>query len=178
MEYYPQKEKMKRESKAGPAVVGAIFLAVLTSAWLLWPALRSWIDPLSSLHDGETVGVYIGNGVINAETAVSREKQYQGLSDRTSLAENSGMLFIFAQPARYYFTMRGMEFPLDFIWISDDKVVDLTANVAQPTGGKKPVLISPDHPVNMVLEVNAGTIDRFKVAVGDSVKIRVPGGFF
>ena len=178
MKYYPQKERMKREGKVGFVIVAAIFLAVLTSAWLLWPALRSWIDPLSSLRDGGTVSVYIGNGIIDAEAAVSRQKQYQGLSDRTSLAENSGMLFVFRQPARYYFTMRGMEFPLDFIWISGNKVVDLTANVAQPTGGKKPVLISPDQPVDMVLEVNAGTIDRFKIAVGDSVKIRLPGGYF
>ena len=169
---------MKREGKVGFVIVAAIFLAILASAWLLWPALRSWIDPLSSLRDGETVGVYVGDGKINSEAAVSLEKQYQGLSDKTSLAENSGMLFIFEQPARYYFTMRGMEFTLDFIWISGNKVVDLTANVAQPTGGKKPVLISPDQPVNMVLEVNAGTIDRFKIAVGDSVNIRLPGGFF
>ena len=169
---------MKRESKDGLVIVVVIFVAVLASAWLLWPALRSWINPLSSLRDGETVGVYIGNGIINAETAVSREKQYQGLSGRASLPENSGMLFIFNQPEKYYFTMRGMEFPLDFIWISGNKVVDLTANIAQPTGGKKPVLISPNHPVDMVLEANAGIIDRFKVAVGDSVKIRVPEGFF
>ena len=173
MEYYPQKERMKREGKIGFAIIAAIFLAVLASAWLLWPALRSSIDPLSSLYDGETVGVYIGNGIINAEVAVSRQKQYQGLSDRTSLADNSGMLFVFRQPARYYFTMRGMEFPLDFIWISGDKVVDLTANVAQPTGSKKPVLISPDHPVNMVLEVNAGTIKRLKITVGATVWVGV-----
>ena len=170
MEYYPQRERMKGGGKVGLAVVVTIFVAVLVSIWLLLPALRSWINPFSSLSDGETIGVYVGNGKISAEVAVSRRKQYQGLSGRISLPENSGMLFIFNRPERYYFTMRGMEFPLDFVWIRGNKVMDLTPNVASPAGGEQPVIISPNQAANLVLEVNAGTIKRLKITVGATVR--------
>ena len=171
MEYYPQRERMKRGGKVGHVVVVAIFVAVLASAWLLFPVLRSRVNPFSSLRDGEMVGVYIGNGKISVEAAVSRQKQYQGLSGRASLPENSGMLFIFNQPERYYFTMRGMEFPLDFVWIRGNRVVDLTPNVAPPAGDKQPVVISPDQAADLVLEVNAGTIKRLKITVGAQVRV-------
>ena len=68
--------------------------------------------------------------------------------------------------------MRGMMFPLDFVWINGDKVVDLSSNIAPPSAGQRPVIISPDQPANLVLEVNAGVIERLGITVGATVKIR------
>ena len=46
----------------------------------------------------------------------------QGLSERQSLAEDKGMLFLFEKPDHYAFWMKGMEFPLDIIFINGDKI--------------------------------------------------------
>ena len=55
-----------------------------------------------------------------------------GLSGRSSLAENEGMLFIFDTPAVYEFWMKDMNFPLDFIWINNGLVVDLSEHIPPP----------------------------------------------
>ncbi len=105
------------------------------------------------------------------ELAVTPQEKQRGLGYRDSLAHNSGMLFVYDHPERYGFWMRGMRFPLDFIWINGLVVVDLTPNVEAPANGMPLISLQPKSPVDKVLEVNAGTIDRLGIQIGDSIKI-------
>ncbi len=82
------------------------------------------------------------------------------------------MLFVFNRPDKYEFTMRGMEFPLDFIWINGDKVVDLTPDISPPAPGAVSINITPGSPADYVLEVNAGTINKLGINIGETVIIR------
>ena len=70
--------------------------------------------------------------------------------------------------------MKGLSFPLDFIWIREDKVVDLLHRVQPPTPGQPdeslPIYQSEEE-VDKVLEVPAGTIQGLNIKVGDTVKI-------
>lgn len=87
------------------------------------------------------------------------------MSGRQQLAENAGMLFVFDQPGRYAFWMRGMKFPLDFIWIKGDTVVGITEAV--------PVTqmdIKPRQAIDKVLEVNNGFVVQHQIKIGDKVK--------
>jgi len=79
------------------------------------------------------------------------------------------MLFIFPKPGRPNFWMKDMNFPLDFIWISGGQVVQLSTNIpaTQP-----PVTLTPDQPIDQVLEVNAGFIDKYGIKVGNEVRRR------
>ncbi len=117
------------------------------------------------------VQVRIGGLIIDAETARTAEERAQGLSDRDVLAEDTGMLFFLGSERIPGFHMRGMRFPLDFIWISSDlRVADLTENVPHPASpDEEPSRIQPQSPVLYVLEVNAGVVESSGVSIGDEV---------
>lgn len=112
------------------------------------------------------------NGVkIDAEVAKSEKDKIKGLSGRADLSENKGMLFVFGEPGIYEMTMRGMKFPLDAIWILNDKVVDLTENIKPPELLDKPIIFKPKFDANYVIEVNQGFISKNGIRVGLPVKI-------
>ena len=126
----------------------------------------------------ERIQVRIGDAVFQVETARTPEERAQGLSDRPSLADDAGMLFFLGEERVPGFTMRRMQFPLDFIWISKDlRVADVTENVPQPAvAGEELYGIRPDRPVLYALEVNAGIVRRYGIEVGDEVVLEPAEG--
>jgi len=111
---------------------------------------------------------------IIAEVADTPEKRELGLSFRGSLDENTGMLFVFESPNIAFFWMKDMNFPLDIIWIMDNKVIDIDKNVPTPKEGaalNQLPKYSPTDKINYALEVNAGFTDKNKIKAGDEVKI-------
>lgn len=116
----------------------------------------------------------INDSLINVEVANTQESRTQGLGGRESLASNSGMLFEFEKSGKYGFWMKGMLFPLDFIWINGNKVVDLLPNVAPPSPNQDPStlpIFEPVVEVDKVLEVNSGFIMDHNIKVGDEVTL-------
>jgi len=113
----------------------------------------------------------INGHVINIELAISEAEKEQGLGDRSSLPKNAGMLFLYQNKDKYGFWMKGMRFPLDFIWIDGNIIVDLSQNIPAPTSPREePYTLSPSRQVDKVLEVNAGTIQSLGIKIGDTVK--------
>ena len=127
----------------------------------------------AACSSSERVEVHIGGLVVEAEVARTSEERRQGLSGRSSLPDDGGMLFVFQEEGRPGFWMRAMRFPLDFIWISGDGlVVDLTEDVPPPEPGvldEDLPRYQPDAPVLYVLEVDAGVIRQSGVQAGDVV---------
>lgn len=116
--------------------------------------------PIAYMHVGVTPFV-----VEVASTFIDRAR---GLSGHAPLGRNDGMLFVFPTPSAGAFWMDGMLYPLDFIWIANGRVVGVAEN-APPmnVGGYK--LYYPPVPVDYVLEVNAGTVKKFGIGVGNKV---------
>lgn len=112
-------------------------------------------------------------GTIYVEVSKTPEARNQGLSDRKSLEQNHGMLFVFDKVGNYSFWMNKMNFNLDFIYIADNKIVDLIEDVPFPKNGETPVSIKSEKQFNKVLEVNAGVIKLLKLKVGDPVSFSV-----
>ena len=112
--------------------------------------------------------IKINNHEVNVELAVTSEKQIKGLSQSDILPENSGMLFIYQRYEVQNFWMKDMKFPIDIIWIKDDRIIDLTKNIPVPTSTNL-LIYKPKFPVNYVLEVNAGWTDKNNIQVGDQV---------
>lgn len=112
----------------------------------------------------------INNHIFTYEIAITDEKRQKGLSGRKSLPQNHGMLFVFQDKGYHPFWMKGMKFPLDFIWIDDNTVVDLTENVPPPKEGEEPAHVVPKALVNRVFEVRAGTIKDLNIQIGDRVE--------
>lgn len=113
------------------------------------------------------------NGVtIYLEEAITKQQKELGLGNRVSLEANHGMLFRFDTLSKPTFWMKGMKFPLDFIWIRDGKIVELTEHIAAPLSAMSDnqlPIISPSVEVNAVVEVNAGFVGFNKTKVGDIV---------
>ncbi|MFH1361619.1 MAG: DUF192 domain-containing protein [bacterium] len=106
----------------------------------------------------------IGNKTYKLEVAKTLEEKAKGLSGRKSLAKDQGMIFVFETTNYHSFWMKDMHFPLDFIWIKGNKVVDLTENVmlqAEAFTGRRP------H--DKIIELNAGEIKKSQIQIGDSV---------
>ena len=115
----------------------------------------------------------IGGTVFGAEIADTPELRSKGLGERDALADQTGMLFIFPDGGASSFWMKGMRFPLDFVWIGEDcTVVDLTENVQHSppdTPSSELEIFESGEPAAYTLEINAGEVQEFGIEVGDEV---------
>ncbi len=115
----------------------------------------------------------INGHLINLEIADTVQKRTAGLSGRSSLPQDTGMLFIFDSPQKYQFWMYEMKFPLDFIWLDGNKVVQIDENVPAPAENGPIAAISPKYAADKILEVNVGFIESTGIKAGDEVKINL-----
>ncbi len=96
--------------------------------------------------------------------------QIKGLSGKLWMAEGVGMMFVYSEPRELMFWMKGMKMGLDFIWIRDGVVADITENVPKPKNtNEERIILRPLIPVDRVIEVNAGWVKRNGIRVGDKV---------
>ena len=129
---------------------------------------------ISLFRGDDTPTVRIDNARFEVEVVDTELLRRRGLTGRQYLEERKGMLFIPDGPDAGRFWMKGMLFPLDFIWIgSDCWVVDVSVYAKIPDPG------TPDDRIRRyssypraayTLEVNAGEADRFGIRVGDKAK--------
>ena len=116
----------------------------------------------------------IDSATFTVEIASTALEQTRGLSFRPSLGASDGMLFIFGTGSVQTFWMKDMNFPLDMIWISGNTVAGFAQNVPAPAPGTQiwelPIYPSPPN-TDRVLEVNAGTVAKYNIRVGDAVTI-------
>lgn len=86
------------------------------------------------------------------------------------------MLFVFPSGQAGSFWMKGMRFPLDFVWIGADcRVADLTRDVphAPPDAPDSDLpTFTSRAPAAYTFEINAGELDEFGIAVGDDVRFK------
>jgi uncharacterized membrane protein (UPF0127 family) len=123
-------------------------------------------NPASVVSSLPTESLTVGNAHLTVEVATTPAEQEFGLSYRNSLAPEAGMLFTFATASRQGFWMKGMNFPLDFIYSRAGRVVQLKENVSS---AGIPVPFFPDEDIDSVIEVNAGWIVSHGIKVGDKV---------
>lgn len=119
----------------------------------------------------------IGKNSIDIVVANTDTLRSKGLGGVTLLPENQGMLFVFTSknivPS---FWMKDMLIPLDFIWIKNNKVSEITINVPAPQNGtpdNQLQIYKPTNPIDYVLEVNAGFVGRHNILVGDNVNLNL-----
>ena len=104
---------------------------------------------------------------INATVVTAPGERKKGLSKRDLLPLTEGMLFVFEKSGLWGFWMKDMKFAIDIIWIDGNKVTTIAPDVSPST---YPSSFYPDMPSDKVLEVNAGTVQKLGVKVGDEVK--------
>ncbi|HXK34017.1 MAG TPA: DUF192 domain-containing protein [Dehalococcoidia bacterium] len=114
-----------------------------------------------------------GGGTLIVEVARTPEERAVGLSGRDSLPEDRGMLFDLEQARVPSFWMKDTNFPLDMVWIGEDKrVAEITADVRPQPGAPDSELqrYSPGQPVRYVLELNGGAAERLRIEPGTQLE--------
>ena len=95
------------------------------------------------------INIEIGDKKYKVEIAKTEEERAVGLSNRTNLPEDEGMLFVFTEPQEVSFWMKDTSIPLDIIFIDDDEEV-IQVSKGEPNSEKQ---ITVEN-VLYVLEVN------------------------
>ncbi len=114
--------------------------------------------------------VVIGQKTYFLEIVDTDATRAQGLSDRTGLDPNTGMLFIFETPDRYTFWMKDMLFPIDMVFLKDGQVVNIANNVPPPaTPDEAPAVVQPLQAFNQTLELPAGDADKLGLKIGQKL---------
>lgn len=142
------------------ALVGVFLSLFFISYFVLPPFIK---------NNGQ-IRLRVGNAEFGVEIANDSASRAKGLSGRESLSKSGGMLFIFEKPDIYSFWMKGMKFSLDIIWISNGLVAEISENLPPATIANL-ATYSPRQPVDMVLEINAGTARDKGVAIGDLIEL-------
>jgi len=114
--------------------------------------------------------VCFDNSCVEVEIATTQEERVTGLMNRTSLPQDSGMLFIFDKERVQKFWMKNTFIPLDIMWIdSKGMIIHIDKNV-MPCG-EYCKSFGPELSAKFVLEVNGSYTDNHNINAGDVVRM-------
>ena len=138
----------------GIAFIGAVLLRFIP------------FEEISIRNKGE---LELSGQKINIEYARSEEARSQGLSGRSIMDINSGMLFVFPNEETHSFWMKDMLMPLDIIFINKDfTIVDIKESQNPCTPQSCPQILSGQN-FKYALEVNSGWVKINNVKIGDKI---------
>jgi uncharacterized membrane protein (UPF0127 family) len=135
------------------------------------------VTPVTFETTSITYALDNSTATLDVEVASTPAQSERGLGYRDSLPDDAGMLFDLHETKIPQFWMKGMRFPLDMVWIGDDKrVAAITKGVpAQPGAADADLArISPPVPIRYVLEINAGAADRHDLRTGAQLAFDLP----
>lgn len=102
---------------------------------------------------------------VTVELAVTREEQQKGLMERTTLAEGSGMMFVFEQQQPLGFWMRDTLIPLQILYF-DEQGAFVSASDMEPCVTEVCENYYSAAPAKYALEVNPGFRETHGIAPG------------
>ncbi len=106
---------------------------------------------------------------VRVEVADDPAEQERGLMYRTALAENRGMLFVFAREQTLSFWMKNTLIPLSIAYMDSEGRIDDIQDM-KPLDDKPPHYVSAE-PSKYALEVNRGFFEEHGVKVGDRAEL-------
>jgi hypothetical protein len=116
--------------------------------------------------------VCIRGTCFDAEIALTAAERSRGLMQRTSLAKDRGMLFVFPEEGFHRFWMKNTLIELDIIFIGADRRVVSIAHRAQPCRKDPCARYSPEGNAAYVLEIAGGLAASHGFAARDPVEFR------
>ena len=134
-------------------------LVVLFGGLAGQPALAATFQPLEIVTKS---GVH----VFSVEMATTEEEKTTGLMYRKELPDGKGMLFDFSPEQQVSMWMKNTYISLDMIFIRADGRILRIAENTEPLSTK---IISSGGPAKAVLEVIAGTAQKYGIQPGDRV---------
>lgn len=146
----------------------------------IWLQARSWLAAILVIAGFAVASAPVGaasfqpleivtkNGVqvFSVEMATTEEEKQTGLMYRKELADGKGMLFDFNPEQEVSMWMKNTYVSLDMIFIRADGRILRIAENTEPLSTK---IISSRGPARAVLEVVAGTAQKYGIRPGDRV---------
>jgi uncharacterized membrane protein (UPF0127 family) len=129
----------------------------------------------TALAAPETTPLSLPSGrVLEVELLVSDHDRAMGLMFRRSLDPGRGVLLVFERSGFHGIWMKNCRFPIDIIWIDEDRrIVHVAENVPPCREDPCPVYETLRRAL-YVLEVNAGQARREGAVVGARVSFELP----
>lgn len=145
---------MKR--RAIEVLVGGLFLVVALTAMLSL-----------GLANRQPSTVSINGSKIEVTVADSDDERVRGLSGTPQLEDGTGMLFIFDESSYHGIWMKDMKYPIDIIWLDEDRKIVHLEEFATPESYPERTF-TPQVPAKYVLEMPVGSIKSYGMNNGRS----------
>jgi len=113
----------------------------------------------------------INGHIFSLYIATTSHDQEVGLAKFSKIDNSKGMLFIFNKPDYYSFWMKDMKFPIDIIFIRNNVIVDIFQNVPVQKNNNNLPTYTTGEKADKVLEINAGLSNKYKIKVGETIKL-------
>jgi uncharacterized protein len=167
------------------AIAGAAVLLIAGAVLYLYPEVMIILGGNESqleqtLHQEQIrsesnsypqVNVTVNHQILIADISATNELRTKGLSVKDALSEDEAMLFVFDVEGEHRFWMKDMKFPIDIIWISNDKiVVDIENNLQPCHSGVLCSIYEPDGNSLYVLETVGGFASKYGIVKGTPVE--------
>lgn len=114
----------------------------------------------------EKIPLVVNDVRSNAYVARTSQQRQEGLSVFSHLKDNESMLFLFKREDFYPFWMKNMKFPIDIIWLNENKKIVYIKENAKPIDFPKSY--TPDKKSLYVVEFNNGFVEKNNIKIGDS----------
>ena len=144
-------------------------LGILLAGFMLLSASMAAACPL----DLPAMRVAVNGGVLNLEIAATPEARRCGLSSRSGLPPDGGMLFVLPKTMPFAVWMKNTRIPLSIAFI--DAAGRITA-IEQMVPQRPDVIYDSKQPVRYAVEVNQGWFDKHGVHAGDIISLSLPAG--
>jgi len=115
----------------------------------------------------QTMRLFVGSQELRTELALKPVEIYTGMMWRTNMAENEGMLFVFADASPRSFYMRNTLVPLSLAYIDPEGIIQEIHDL-HPRN-ETPVPSKADN-IQFVLEVPQGWFKRRNISPGTLVR--------
>lgn len=125
----------------------------------------------NSISENYNRTIFVAKQELRVEVVDTDNAREIGLSGRTHLNNENGMLFDFTNTniSKPSFWMKDMKFDIDIIWIYNNSIVEIEPYVPATYGSINLPTYSPSTDITHVLEVPAGWVDKYKIKVGDRI---------
>ncbi|MGC2639421.1 MAG: DUF192 domain-containing protein [Acidobacteriaceae bacterium] len=134
------------------------------------------VIPYAAPRPATTLVMLPDGSTVHVELATNEKEREYGLMGRTRLPEGRGMLFVHEEAAPHAYWMYHCKIGLDIIWMdADHQIVDMSPNTPPCTGKAS---TCPNYggqqPSKYVLELPVGSIQKHRLAVGQSINFQLP----
>jgi len=111
------------------------------------------------------IQLQINDVLLTAEVAATAQQRYMGLSFRTALDKDAGMLFVYPDERPLSFTMRNTLIPLSIAFISSDLVINEIHHMNVGPGQ----IFNSKRKAQYALEVEQGWFAANGIEAGDQI---------